>query len=312
MTCAVDSPYYRTRIFLSTIRGSAEKTLYPGIHLVLSTTGFTLFSGAQLMNVRSSSSSPVTRVFASVAIFGMLFFAGCKSSSSPSPASNTATNGTAAPGGAASPSAQQGPGGNGAYSGANSGGYPGGSPQQSGQSAPQAPPPPRVADLPAGTRIRVGLDQDLGSKINEPGDTFTATVADNVVVNGQTVIPEGARAQGTVVDAKALGRFMGGARLEVRLDRVQSRWGGYRVSTSTVERVEKGKGKRTGLFVGGGAALGALVGGLAGGGKGALIGGLAGGGAGTAGSAFTGNQNIFLPTGTLLTFRLERSVAITE
>ncbi len=68
--------------------------------------------------------------------------------------------------------------------------------------AQQAPPPPAVVDLPAGTNLRVRLDQDLGSKISSPGDTFNATVADDVVVNGQTVIARGARAEGTVIDAK--------------------------------------------------------------------------------------------------------------
>lgn len=185
----------------------------------------------------------------------------------------------------------------------------------SGQAAaptPQAPPPPAVVDLPSGTRLRVRLDQDLGSKISQAGDSFRATVADDVVVNGQTVIPRGARAEGTVIDAKPLGRFKGGARLEVRLDRVHTQWGSYPVATSSIERVEKGKGKRTALFAGGGGAFGAIVGGLAGGGKGAAIGALAGAGAGTAGGAFTGNRQIFLPAETLLTFRLERSVHITE
>ena len=134
-----------------------------------------------------------------------------------------------------------------------------------------APPPPAVVVLPAGTHIRVRLDQDLGSKINNPGDSFSATVADEVVVNGTAVIPRGARADGTVVDAKPLGRFIGG-----------------------------------------GAGLGALIGGLAGGGKGALLGAMAGGGAGTAGSAFTGNKQIVLPAETMLTFRLDRPIHITE
>lgn len=178
--------------------------------------------------------------------------------------------------------------------------------------APQAPPPPTVIDLPSGTRIHVRLDQDLGSKISQPGDSFTATVADDVMVNGQTVIPRGARAVGTVIDAKGLGRFKGGALLEVRLDRVHTNWGSYPVASSTIDQVEKGKGKRTAEFAGGGGAFGALIGGLAGGGKGALIGELAGGGAGTAGSAFTGNKQIFLPAETLLTFHLEHSVHITE
>jgi hypothetical protein len=189
---------------------------------------------------------------------------------------------------------------------------PGANAAQQSAAAPQAPPPPAVIDLPAGTRIRVRLDQDLGSKISQAGDSFSATVADDVMVNGQTVIARGSRADGSVIDAKPLGRFKGGAYLAVRLERVHTNWGSYPVSTSTIDRAEKGKGKRTAGFIGGGAGLGAIIGGLAGGGKGAAIGALAGGGAGTAGSAFTGNKQIFLPAETLLTFRLENPVRITE
>ncbi|MGB0051605.1 MAG: hypothetical protein WBQ02_05155 [Terracidiphilus sp.] len=185
---------------------------------------------------------------------------------------------------------------------------------QNGQAAPppQGPPPPTVVELPAGTRLHVRLDQDLGSKVSHPGDSFGATVAEDVIVNGQTVVPKHARAEGTVIDAKPLGHFKGGAALELRLERVHTNWGSYPVATSTIERAEKGKGKRTAAFAGGGGAFGAIIGGIAGGGKGALIGGLAGAGAGTAGSAFTGNHEIFLPAETLLTFRLEHSVHITE
>lgn len=183
---------------------------------------------------------------------------------------------------------------------------------QSAPAAPQTPPPPAVVDLPSGTHLHVRLDEDLGSKISQPGETFNATIADDVIVNGQTVIAKGARADGTVVDAKPLGHFKGGALLEVRLDRVHTKWGAYPVNTSSIEQVEKGKGKRTALFAGGGGAFGAIVGGLAGGGKGAAIGALAGGGAGTAGGALTGNKQIVLPAETLLTFRLERPVHITE
>lgn len=178
--------------------------------------------------------------------------------------------------------------------------------------APTAPPPPAVVVLPTGTHLRVRLDEDLGSKISQPGQTFKATIADDVSVNGTTIVPRGARAEGTVVDAKPLGRFKGGASLEVRLDRVHTKWGSYPVSTGTVERAEQGKGKRSAGFIGGGGGLGAIIGGIAGGGKGALIGGLAGAGAGTAGTAFTGNKQIVLPAETLLTFRLEHPVHVTQ
>ncbi|MGB9078353.1 MAG: hypothetical protein WCC26_16065, partial [Terracidiphilus sp.] len=92
--------------------------------------------------------------------------------------------------------------------------------------APAPPPPPAVVDLPGGTELPVHLDADLGSAISHPGDTFTATIADDVLAHGKVVIPRGARAEGTVVDAKPLGHFKGGALLSVRLDRVHTRWGG--------------------------------------------------------------------------------------
>ena len=243
-----------------------------------------------------------------MALAALLLFAGCNKSNN-QPASNSATP-AATPAQPAqannppAPPADQNP----------SAAAPATSPSAQAAAAPppSTPAPPPTIVIPAGTRLRVRLDQDLGSKISQPGDTFGATVASDVVVDGQTVIPREARAEGTVIDAKALGHFKGGALLELRLERVRTRWGSYPVATSTMSQVEKGKGKRTALFAGGGGAFGAIVGGLAGGGKGAAIGALAGAGAGTAGSAMTGNHEILLPAETLLTFRLEHSVHVTQ
>jgi hypothetical protein len=56
--------------------------------------------------------------------------------------------------------------------------------------------------------------------------------------------------------------------------------------------------------------VGALIGGLAGGGKGALIGGLAGAGAGTAAGAYTGNRDVVIPSESVLTFRLTAALVL--
>jgi hypothetical protein len=66
---------------------------------------------------------------------------------------------------------------------------------------------PKPLVVPAGTVITVRLGQTVGSKISSPGETFTATVASPVVVEGKTAIASGASASGTVVDAKPLGRL---------------------------------------------------------------------------------------------------------
>ena len=166
--------------------------------------------------------------------------------------------------------------------------------------------------VPAGTEITVKLEQAVGSKISNSGDTFTATVAEPVSVDGKVVIPEGSEATGTVVDAKSRGRFKGAARLELKLDSVTVGGSSYKLETASVNRTMKGKGKRTAGFIGGGAAAGAVIGALAGGGKGAAIGAVVGGGAGTAGAAFTGNKDITFPAESALSFGLLQPVEIKQ
>jgi hypothetical protein len=169
---------------------------------------------------------------------------------------------------------------------------------------------PKALVVPAGTILTVRLGQSVGSKISSPGQTFTATLASPVSVEGKTAIPAGATASGTVVDAKPLGRFKGGASLQLRLTSITVAGSEQSISTSSVSRTATGKGKRTAILAGGGAGLGALIGGLAGGGKGAAIGALAGGGAGAGGAAFTGNKDIVLPAESALSFKLEQSIEV--
>jgi hypothetical protein len=172
---------------------------------------------------------------------------------------------------------------------------------------PPPPPPPRI--LPAGTSFSARISSELSSKTNSAGDGFTATLANSARLNGNVVIPAGSTVSGVVVEAHSAGKFKGAATLSVRLVSVNVRGRSYPIQTAVISEVTKGKGKRTGAMVGGGAGGGALIGGLAGGGKGALIGGLIGAGAGTAGAAFTGNnRDIAYPAETVLPFHLSSSL----
>lgn len=166
--------------------------------------------------------------------------------------------------------------------------------------------------VPAGTVITVRLGEALGSKLSQSGQSFSATVAQPVEVGGKVVIPSGAAASGTVVDAKALGKFKGGAVLRIQLDSVTVGGKNYALQTADVSRALKGKGKRTATMIGGGAGAGALIGALAGGGKGAAIGAAVGAGAGTAGAAYTGNKDIVLPAESAISFKTLESVDINQ
>lgn len=174
----------------------------------------------------------------------------------------------------------------------------------------EAPPRPKPIVVPAETVISVVLDEPVGSKISQPGQTFTATVRDPIEVDGRVAVPKGSRATGLVKDAKPAGRFKGGAALELTLTSIEAHGKSYEVQTTSPTETSKGKGKRTAAMVGGGAGGGALIGGLAGGGKGALIGGLIGAAAGTGGAGLTGNRDITLPAETPLTFKLVEPLEI--
>ena len=178
------------------------------------------------------------------------------------------------------------------------------------QAQEQAPAAPKPKIVPAGTVIRVRLNQEVGSKVSQTGETFTGSVMDPIEVGGRTLIPAGATVSGEVTNAKSAGRFKGGAELAITIRSVTVGGVPHALSASTMSRVSTGKGKRSAALIGGGAGLGALIGGLAGGGKGAAIGAVAGGGAGTAGAGMTGNREITMPAESAVSFKLTQSLRL--
>src|SRR5258707_9462465 len=156
--------------------------------------------------------------------------------------------------------------------------------------------------LPEHTAIRVTLDQALASNQSRPGAHFEATVSQPVIMDGKTVIPQGAHAEGLVGDARQSGRLMGRARLQLALQTVAVNGQNYDVRTISHPRIGRDHKKRNWEWIGGGAGGGGLIGALAGGGTGALIGGPVGAGAGATVALVTGKKDIKLRAETPLKF----------
>ena len=164
--------------------------------------------------------------------------------------------------------------------------------------------------LPERTAIHVRLDQTVATNRSKAGDHFEATVSQPVVVDGKTVIPKGAHAEGLVVDSRHSGRLKGRARLQLALQTVDVNGQDYNVRTYSHPRIGRDHKKRNWAWIGGGAAGGAVVGALAGGGTGALIGGPVGAGAGTTVALLTGKKDIKLRAETPLKFELSEPVTV--
>jgi hypothetical protein len=178
-----------------------------------------------------------------------------------------------------------------------------------------APPPmqkpkPQPIVVPSGTVLTVVTSQGLSSKTSQAGQTFLATLAQPLSVEGRPALPKGATVSGKVVSAKAKGKIKGEGELTLALTGISVADHTYPIQTGVLSSSVKGKGKRTAATTGGGAAGGALIGGIAGGGKGAGIGALIGAGAGLIGGAATGNKQVEIPAESALSFTLTDSLTL--
>lgn len=168
--------------------------------------------------------------------------------------------------------------------------------------------------VPVGTNLRVRLEDTLSSKNNRAGDSFEVTVTDPARFDEATV-------RGHISSIRKSGKVKGRTSMNLAFDSIQLRDGrkgtlhGYvtRVYGDNAGRadeeggVESGsRGKQTVKRAGIGAAAGAIIGAIAGGGKGAAIGLLIGGAGGAGSVAVQGSKELKLESGTELLIRVTR------
>jgi len=176
----------------------------------------------------------------------------------------------------------------------------------------EPPAPARLSSMqiPAGTALTVRMIDGVDSEQTRLGQTFRASIDEPVLLDGQTVIPRGADAVAKLVEDKESGKFAGRTILTLALMQVMVNGQMVDISTGDVSQASGSRGARTAKVVGGTAALGAIIGGIAGGGKGAAIG--AGSGAAVGGGVelMTKGQRVRIPSETRLTFTLQQPANI--
>src|SRR5580698_147537 len=150
----------------------------------------------------------------------------------------------------------------------------------------------------------------VDSRKQKPGYRFTATLETNLQANDVVVAPRGTTVYGQLASASSAGRMAGSSQLTLELTDIVINGTAYPLLTSTYEIKGKGEGGNTAKKVIGGVGLGALIGGIAGGGTGAGIGALVGGAGGTAMAASKKGEQLSIPSEPLLEFRLTQPVTL--
>jgi hypothetical protein len=182
-----------------------------------------------------------------------------------------------------------------------------------------------VYTLPAGTVIRVKMDNGIDSGSANVDDTFTTTVSAPVIVRSVEVIPAGTVIQGRIVKVSPAKRGGMAGTITVAFENLKLPSGATRKIAADLgalndetaaygddKRTVQGSGSGTEsvTVIAGGAGAGAVVGGLVRGGSGAALGGALGAGAGILASYFRKGGEAMIKSNAELGILLKQSVTL--
>ena len=184
-------------------------------------------------------------------------------------------------------------------------------PPTTAMTPPPPPPPPKPVTIPDGTVVQIRMIDSIDSATNQPGDRFRATLDTPITIDDQVIVPQGADIEGRVAELKSAGHFEGKPQIALQLTALNVNGRRYSLHTNQYSREGASRGKNTAEKVGGGAALGAVIGAIAGGGKGAAIGSVIGAGAGGGVQAASKAPAIHVASEALLSFTLESPLTVT-
>jgi hypothetical protein len=163
---------------------------------------------------------------------------------------------------------------------------------------------PAPVVVPEGATLSLVLETSMSSETSRAGDRVVAKLADGVRVGEKVVVPAGSEVRGRVTAAVPSGRVKTRARLAFAFDTLVLDGKEHAIGTGAIDITAPDTHKRDAATIGIGAGAGAIVGGIAKGGKGAAIGTLIGGAAGTGVVLVNTGKEVELPVGSRITVRL--------
>jgi hypothetical protein len=175
---------------------------------------------------------------------------------------------------------------------------------------PEPTPTPRPRVVAAGTMLPIILKEGLTTKTAQPEDPVVAEMAEDVVVDGEVLLPAGSEVRGHVLTALRSGRVKGKARLVVSFEELRAEGRTFRIEATGFDVTAASSKGRDAKVAGGAAAAGAIIGALTGGGSGALKGGAIGGAAGGAAVLATRGYDVELAAGSRYKIELKKSLRL--
>jgi hypothetical protein len=170
---------------------------------------------------------------------------------------------------------------------------------------------PAQLTLPAGSWVRIRVNQMLSSNRNQAGDPFTASLLEPIVVDGIVIARRGQTLAGRVVEAQKAGRVKGTSKLAVELTEISFADGQQMALKSQLVEYSGGTSKgRDAAAIGSTTGVGAAIGAAAAGPIGAGIGAGAGLVASTIGVMSTRGKPTILYPESILSFRTTEPLTI--
>ena len=164
--------------------------------------------------------------------------------------------------------------------------------------------------VPAGSSMVIRLIDDVDSQRDSVGKTYRASLDESLMVDGVVAVPKGSDVVVKLVDDKQAGRLTGKTVLTLDVDSLVVEGRTIEVQTEEITQESKSQTAQTGKATAGVAALGAVIGGIAGGGKGAAIGAVSGAAVGAGSQVLLKGQRVRVPSETRLTFSLQQPVRL--